>query len=210
MRAGGGAAYSASSMRAMGRAPGLRRIRYRSGPRFAPAKPLMKQRPAADTFRMTLRRIVVRRICRPSLRSFSSARALLVAAVVCAATLVPAASALAAGSVGTSEQIAWVRRAASNFVAAELSGNGAGACAILNAPLRTPRHHRTCAQRWNTKLSELQREPLGRAHLRALQRAIPSATVVVHGYTASIDLPTPLVHGPNRFLWTENCWMLEG
>jgi hypothetical protein len=134
----------------------------------------------------------------------------ILAALACAATLIPSTSALAADSVGTSEQIAWVRRAASNFVSAELSGNGAGACAILNAPLRTTQHHRTCAQRWNTKLSKLLREPSSRAHLHTLQRAIPSATVIVHDYIASINLPTPLMHGPNRFLWTENCWMLEG
>jgi hypothetical protein len=134
----------------------------------------------------------------------------IIPALACAATLIPPAGALAAGSVGTPEQIAWVRRAASNFVAAELDGNGAGACAILNAPLRSTQHHRTCAQRWNAKLSRLSREPLSRAHLHALQRAIPSATVVVHDYTGSINLPTPLMHGPNRFLWTENCWMLQG
>jgi len=134
----------------------------------------------------------------------------IVAALACAATLIAPAGAFAANSAGTPEQIAWVRRAASNFVAAELSANGAGACAILNAPLRATQHHRTCAQRWNAKLSKLLREPRGRAHLRTLRRAIPSATVVVHGHIAWISLPTPLMHGPNRFLWTENCWMLEG
>jgi hypothetical protein len=134
----------------------------------------------------------------------------IIAAFACAFTLIQPASALAAGSVGTPEQIAWVRRAASNFVAAELGGNGAGACAILNAPLRATQHHRTCAQRWNAKLSKLLREPHSRAHLHTLQRAIPSATVIVHDYSASINLPTPPMHGPNRFLWTENCWMLEG
>ena len=133
-----------------------------------------------------------------------------IAALACAASLVLPASALAAHSVGTREQIAWVRRAATNFVTAELGGNGAGACAILNAPLRTTRHHRTCAQRWNTKLARLLREPGGRARLGAQARAIPSAVVIVHGYVASIDLPAPLMSGPNRFLWTENCWMLTG
>jgi hypothetical protein len=129
--------------------------------------------------------------------------------LACAATLIPTANALAASSVGTPEQIAWVRRAASNFVAAELNGNGASACAILNAPLRTTQHHRTCAQRWNAKLSKLLRDPHSRAHLHTLQRAIPTATVIIHDYIASINLPTPLMHGPNHFLWTENCWMLE-
>jgi hypothetical protein len=133
----------------------------------------------------------------------------LIAALACAATLAPSVSAHAAGSVGSPEQVAWVRRAASNFVGAELSGNGAGACAILAAELRTTQHHRTCAQRWNAKLAKLLREPRGRAHLHTLQHAIPSAIIVVHGYSASIKLPDPLMNGPNRFRWTENCWMLE-
>jgi hypothetical protein len=127
----------------------------------------------------------------------------------CATALAPPASALGAHSVGSHEQIAWVRRAASNFVSAELSGNGASACGILNAPLRATQHNRTCAQRWNAKLAELLREPGARARLRAQRRAISSAVVVVHGYVASLDLPAPLMSGPNRFIWTENCWMLE-
>jgi hypothetical protein len=131
-----------------------------------------------------------------------------IAALACAATLLPSVGAHAAGSVGSPEQVAWVRRAASNFVAAELSGNGAGACAILVASLRTTQHHRTCAERWDAKLAKLLREPRGRARLHTLQRAIPSAAVVVEGYSASIELPVPLIHGPNRFRWTENCWML--
>ena len=129
---------------------------------------------------------------------------------VCAAALVPSASAFAAHSVGTGGQIAWVRRAAGNFVAAELDGSGASACAILNAPLRVTEDRRTCAERWSSKLASLLREPGGRARLRAQQRAIPSAVVIVHGNVASLELPTPLMSGPNRFLWSENCWMLKG
>jgi hypothetical protein len=132
-----------------------------------------------------------------------------IAAVACAASLLAPASAFGSYSVGAREQIAWVRRAASNFVAAELAGNGANACSILNAPLRASEHHRTCAQRWDAKLARLLRERGGRARLRGEQRAIASATVVVHGNTATIGLPAPLASGPNRFLWTENCWMLE-
>ncbi len=133
------------------------------------------------------------------------------AVLACGATLLPgAADALAAHSVGTREQIAWVRRAASNFVAAELNRDGASACSILNAPLRSTEHNRTCAQRWDARLAALLHEPGGRARLRAEQRAIPAATVLVHGDTATIDLPRPLAGGANRFLWTENCWMLEG
>jgi hypothetical protein len=135
-----------------------------------------------------------------------------IAVLAAAAVLVPPASAFGAYSAGTREQIAWVRRAASNFVSAELSGNGAGACAILNAPLRATEHHRTCAQRWNAKLAVLLHQAGSRARLRAQKRAIPSAAVVVHGDVASLGLATALMSGPspNRFLWTENCWMLTG
>jgi len=137
----------------------------------------------------------------------------MIAALLCAlAVLVPAAVAAAypEHSVGTPEQIAWVRRAAGNFVSAELSGNGAGACAILNAPLRATRGHRTCEQRWNARLAGMLHTHGERAHLRAEQRAIASARVVVHGNIASIELPAPLIAGPNHFLWTEMCWMLMG
>lgn len=127
------------------------------------------------------------------------------------ACLAPPASALAAGySTGTPEQVAWVRRAATNFVLAELAGNGEGACAILNAPLRATRHHRTCAQRMNARIATMLHRPGARAKLRTQRRKIQSAVVLVHGRVASIELPTPLMEGPNRFLWTENCWMLEG
>lgn len=141
---------------------------------------------------------------------------LIVLAGVAAAVLPDAAvaaslpKAASASSVGTYEQVAWVRRAASNFVGDELRRDGAGACSILNAPLRATQRHRTCAQRWDARLASLLREPGGRAQMRGEAHAIPSATVVVHGNTASIELPAPLIGGPNRFLWTENCWMLEG
>jgi hypothetical protein len=129
-----------------------------------------------------------------------------IAVLACAATLVAPAS-VAAYSSGTPGQVAWVRRSASNFVAAELARNGSGVCSIINAPLRG----RACAQRWNAKLAKLLREPGGRAGLQAERRAIRSAAVVVRGNTATIDLPAPLTgSGANRFLWTESCWMLEG
>jgi hypothetical protein len=133
-----------------------------------------------------------------------------VIALSCSAALAAAASTAQADSysTGTPEQIAWVRRAASNFVTAELAGNGAGACAILNAPLRASAHNLTCAQRWHARLASLLRERGERARLRAQRRAIPSAVVVVHGNRASIALPTPLLGTSSRFLWTENCWML--
>lgn len=134
--------------------------------------------------------------------------AIAVLAGVVAGALPP--SAFGASSVGSYEQVAWVRRAASNFVGDELRGDGAGACSILNAPLRATRRNVTCQQRWNARLTTLLHERGGRAMLRAQARAIPSARVVVHGDTAVIHLPSPLLGGPNRFLWTENCWMLEG
>jgi hypothetical protein len=134
------------------------------------------------------------------------------AAVVlaCAAALIGPASAFGGPASGTPGQISWVRRAATNFVTAELAGNGASACAILNAPLRATSRHRTCAQRWNSRLSKLLHEPGARTQLRGERHAIATATVAVHGDVASIDLPAPLMSGPNRFVWSENCWMLEG
>jgi hypothetical protein len=134
----------------------------------------------------------------------------LILPAVCLAALIAPAGALGAPSVGTREQIAWVRRAANNFVTAELSGNAAGACAILNAPLKTTIQHRTCAQRWSARLAALKHDPSARARLHAQQHAIPSAVVIVHGNVATLGLSTPLMSGANRFLWTENCWMLEG
>ena len=134
-----------------------------------------------------------------------------VIALGCSAALATAAASTAQAdsySTGTPEQIAWVRRAASNFVTAELAGNGAGACAILNAPLRASSHNLTCAQRWHARLASLLHERGERARLRAQRRAIRSAVVIVHGNRASIALPTPLLGTSSRFLWTENCWML--
>jgi len=134
-----------------------------------------------------------------------------VAIILGAVSLALPASVLATEySSGTPEQIAWVRRAATNFVAAELARNGEAACAILNAPLRVTRRHRTCAQRMDERIAAAMRAPGGRARLRVQRREIQSAAVVVHGRVAAISLPGPLMAGRNRFLWTENCWMLEG
>ena len=141
----------------------------------------------------------------------------IIGALACTAALLLPAAAMASApsggydrSVGTPEQIAWVRRAAGNFLAAEVAGNGAGACAVLNAPLRGTVHNRTCAQRWNARLSRLLAQHGARALLRGEQRAVGSAAVVVHGDVATVDLHQPLLGGASRFLWTENCWMLEG
>lgn len=131
---------------------------------------------------------------------------MVVTLAVLAAVVLPGAA--QASSAGTREQIAWVRRAATNFVAAELRGDGAGACAILNAPLRATYDHRTCTQRWDGRLAATVRDPSARASLRADARAIPSAAVEVQGDTASIRLPSALMDGKNQFVWRESCWML--
>jgi len=134
------------------------------------------------------------------------------AVLVCGACLLlPAAASASSGSVGTREQIAWVRSASTRFVTAELAGNGAAACTILNSPMRATLRHRTCEQRWDAKLAQLLRTPGARAELRAERRAIPAARVVVAGDQASIALPEPLIAGaPSHLKWTENCWMVEG
>jgi hypothetical protein len=136
-------------------------------------------------------------------------RAALIPLTVLAAAL--AAPAAAPASYGSAEQSAGGPRAAHNFVTAELNGDGAGACAILAARRRATVHHRTCAQRWDARLHALLRRPAGRAGLRRERAAIASATVEVRGDRATIALPQPLAgDSANRFLWTENCWMLTG
>jgi hypothetical protein len=129
-------------------------------------------------------------------------------------TRAPGASATAAAyserSVGTPQQVAWVRQAAHRFVTAELAADGSGACAVLDARLRVTAHGRSCGQRWNSRLLRMLRQPGVRSQLRSELHAVTSGRVVVRGNVASIELPAPLLHGPNRFLWTENCWMLEG
>jgi hypothetical protein len=129
-----------------------------------------------------------------------------IAALVCGMALAAPASALAAHSVGSAEQVAWVRSAALRFVTAELADNGAEACAVLNAPLRATEHGRSCEERWHAKLARM--APATRARLRAQKHEIASAIVVVHGDYATLHLRSDLMGGPNRFYWTENCWML--
>jgi len=130
--------------------------------------------------------------------------------LACAAALLAPSAALAAHSVGTAGQIAWVRSAATRFVTAEQAGSGASACGILDVSLRATEHGRTCGQRWDTRLATLLHQPGARARLRAQKRAIATAVVQVHGNLATIELATPLMDGPNRFRWSENCWMLDG
>jgi hypothetical protein len=163
-------------------------VGYASAARPYEANRLLIRAPTADNPRMNVRRVL--------------------AVLACSGSLLAPASAFAY-SVGSQGQVVWVRRAASNFVTAELSGNGQGACAILDAPLRRTQHQRTCARRWNAKLAKLLHTRSGRERLRSQRRAIHSAEVVVHGSIAWIELPTQLMGGQNRFLWTENCWMLQ-
>jgi hypothetical protein len=111
-------------------------------------------------------------------------------------------------SVGSREQIAWVRRAAGNFLAAESSGNGAAACSVLIAPLRATQNRHSCQERWNVRLRALRGDRAARSRLRTDQHAVASAAVRVHGNSATIELPAPLLGASNRFVWTENCWML--
>ena len=132
----------------------------------------------------------------------------ILAVLVCVSALAVPASALGAHSVGTAEQIAWVRKSATRFVTAELTDDGSEACAVLGAPLRAAEHGRTCEQRWGRKLAKL--APTVRAKLRSQKHEIASAIVVVRGDYASLELPSELMSGPNRFYWTENCWMLMG
>jgi hypothetical protein len=117
--------------------------------------------------------------------------------------------ALAARSIGTPEQISWVRSAAQRFIAAELSRESAAACAILNPPLRVTFHGHTCAERWQRRLGAMLRTAGARAALGQDARAVAHATVIVHGNQARIELPHPLLGHSDRFNWTENCWMLE-
>ncbi len=136
-------------------------------------------------------------------------RRALIAVLLVAGSLVGPALASAQHSTGTPTQIAWVRRAAGNFLAAELQGNGAGACGVLEARLRGTVRGRTCAQRWNASLATMRQDPGRRDALRADRRAVASAVVVVSGDHATIALPHPLLAGSSRFLWTEMCWMLQ-
>lgn len=123
---------------------------------------------------------------------------------------VTAAPAAASASYSNAEKVAWIRRAAGNFVGAELRGDGAGACSVLNGPLRATEHGRTCEQRWDAKIARALRTPGERARLRADSRAIATAHVSVHGNLATISLPHPLMAGQSHLVWNEMCWMVEG
>jgi hypothetical protein len=121
------------------------------------------------------------------------------------------AAAANAGWSSRANEISTLRNAATRFVTAELNGDGAGACGVLNAPLAGTVHGRTCAQRWDASLHALLATPGARGHLRADLAAIATAHVTLsnYDYVGTIALPTPLMGSESRFLWTNNCWMLE-
>lgn len=101
---------------------------------------------------------------------------------------------------------ATLRAAAGRLLRAELSGDGAGVCAVLDAPLTKAVRGRTCAQRWDARSGAL-----GVAERRGLRRdlrALARAAVTIDGEHGSIALPAPLLDGHSRFYWTANCWML--
>jgi len=139
-------------------------------------------------------------------RSLLSACA--VGALACAVWLSPASAHAAYSSSSEHEQIAWVRSAASDFVSAELAGNGAGACAKLTARERASSHGRTCEQRWDARLAHMLHEHGERARLRTQLHQIAKAAVDVHGDVATLALSSPLLGNTDRLRWTENCWMI--
>jgi hypothetical protein len=140
----------------------------------------------------------------------SRAVALLIATGALGALAPASAPAYSERSVGSPQQVAWVRSAAQRFVAAELADSAAAACAVLNAPLRGVVRGASCEARWSARLAKLSREPAERSRLGSDRHALSSARVVVRGNSATIELPSPLLHGQSRFVWSENCWMLAG
>ena len=123
---------------------------------------------------------------------------------VMAICLVAGSSAWADGG-GTA---ATLRTAAGRLVTAELAGDGAGVCAVLNAPLTATVAGRTCAERWDARSRAMTATAAGRIALRRDLRAVANAAVTIDGEHGSIALPVPLLHGASRFYWTANCWML--
>ena len=103
---------------------------------------------------------------------------------------------------------ATLRTAAARLIAAELAGDGAGACGVLYAPLAATVDGRTCAQRWDSRSRLLLASPRLARGLRADQRAVATAAVTIDGEHGRIALPLALLDGDSRFYWTANCWML--
>ena len=131
------------------------------------------------------------------------------AVLVCVSALAVPASALGAHSVGTAEQIAWVRKAATRFVTAELTDDGAGACAVLSAPLRATEHGRTCEQRWDSEAGDARDRPYARS-LRSQKHEIASAIVVVRGDDASLELPSAADERPQPLLLDRKLLDVDG
>lgn len=135
---------------------------------------------------------------------------ILVCAIALAGGSLCATAAASMRSGSGAERLAWVRRAAGNFVRAELAGSGAGACAVLYAPLRSSRGGTTCAARWDARLAALLRRDGERALLRSQLRGIATAALTVHGASATLKLAHPLLGDASRLVWSEGCWMLAG
>jgi hypothetical protein len=129
-------------------------------------------------------------------------RLLAVLAVALGLATIPAAAAVSTGTASG------LRYAVTRLLSAELDRDGAGACAVLNAPLGATVDGRSCAQRWDARIDRMLAAPGGARRLRADLRAAAGAPVRITGLHATIALPHPLLDGQSRFYWTDDCWML--
>jgi len=128
-------------------------------------------------------------------------------ATAAAVLAVAATAAAAAVSTGTASGL---RYAVTRLLTAELARDGAGACAVLDAPLATTVDGRSCAQRWDARIDRMLAVPGGRGRLRADLHAVANAPVAIDGLYGTIALPHPLLDGRSRLYWTDDCWMLTG
>jgi hypothetical protein len=135
------------------------------------------------------------------------ARVFLATAALSAAAAAPAA----AGWSSHANEVSTLRAQATRFITAELAGDGATVCAVLNSPNHGVGPHQTCAGHWDAALRTLLRTPGARRRLTADLHAVAGARVTLtHGdYVGSLALPTPLLGSSSEFYWTNNCWMLE-
>jgi len=125
--------------------------------------------------------------------------------LLCICALALAFSGSASAGVGWVQNL---RDAASTVVSAEIHDFGSSGCGKLYAPLAKTIDGKTCVQRWAARSKQLLAAPNGLAHLLADYKAIPTATVTIHGLYATIALPYPLLGGQSKWYWTANCWML--
>jgi len=130
---------------------------------------------------------------------------LLACAVAGALAALPSAATASSQWSGTAPEL---RAAATRLLDAELQGDGATVCGILDAPLTGTVGGRDCAQRWDARLARELRAAGGRARIRADLRSVAHAAIAMNGDWATIALPHPLLGGTSRFYWTANCWML--